>query len=113
MKKIFVFFILFFSILALGQDAIETPPEWLVQVLSVIGSAPVIGPALVKIVQWLGVIGTVLTILAGSALGILKSLEIVLNAAKTQELALKVASLKESKILYYLKYFSFMNAQKK
>lgn len=94
-------------------DPIMVPPDWLQSAILLIKNIPAVGPILVKIGQYAGVLATVLTSLSVAVIGILKSLQVVLNIAKAPELAAKIEAFEKGKILYWLKYLSMLNAEKK
>lgn len=113
--------ITFFSLAVFAQDAaspvldstaVETPPEWLVEILNTIQSLPIVGPYLVVILQWLGVVFTIVTTFT---LAIITSVRALMTVAKWQQLFTVVAALEnfqKGKIMYWLKYFSMFNAKK-
>lgn len=94
------------------KDESFVPPEWLQNALMSVKSLPVVGPYLVILFQWLGVLVSILTGLFSFLWLVLKSLEGILGAAKLYDLANKIAMLQNSRIMYYLKAFSMFNAQK-
>lgn len=120
MKKYSVF--IFTLIMLLGfsvfaQDAspvIEQPPQWLVNALEFLNKAPIVGPYMVKIAQWFGVVVTIVTALTAFVLTSLNALKGVLNLSGLVNAALAVEAFKSGKIMYWLKYVSALfNASKK
>lgn len=120
MKKYSVF--IFTLIMLLGfsvfaQDAspvIEQPPQWLVNALEFLNNAPIVGPYMVKIAQWFGVVVTIVTALTAFVLTSLNALKGVLNLSGLVNAALAVEAFKSGKIMYWLKYVSALfNASKK
>lgn len=95
------------------KDEAFVPPVWIQDALLTAKSLPVIGPILVKVFQWLGVLASIMTALFIFLWTVLASLEKVLGAAKMTALAEKLAALQNSKFMYYLKALSVFNAQKK
>lgn len=95
------------------KDEAFVPPEWLQNALLEAKSIPVVGPYIVTLMKWLGVIVSVLTALFAFLWSILRAGQMVFSAAKMVELAEKLAALENSKLMYYLKAFSMFNAQKK
>jgi len=88
------------------------PPQWLEKAMDVVSSLPFVGPYIVEIAKWLGVIASLLTILVTAVLGSLKVLSAALNLAKLADLALKVNKLANGPIMYWLSFFSMYNAKK-
>ena len=95
------------------KDEVLVPPNWVQDAIITAKSLPVIGPILVQVFQWLGIIASILTALFIFLWTVLASLEKVLGAAKMTALAEKLAALQNSKFMYYLKALSVFNAQKK
>lgn len=114
MKRILFLLIVLFPVLSFAQalDPIFIPPEWLQQILLNLDKIPVVGPHLVLVLKWLGVISAILTILTTAFLAIVKALSLVLNVAGLAVLASKVEALKE-KVFPYLAWLSSYNVQKK
>ena len=94
------------------KDEAFVPPTWLQDALLQAKSIPVVGPYIVKGMQWLGVIVSLLTGLFAFLWMALRSLQGLASAAKLQGLAEKLAALENSKAMYYLKAMSAFNAQK-
>lgn len=134
--KILIMFLICFGSFAIAQDAatipaeviaapvdpsfvssvspaIETPPQWLVEALKLVYGLPTIGPILAKVMQWAGVLAVILTSLVAFLLGIVAILKPVANWAGLKNFAILLDEFKNSKIMYYLKYLSMFNAQKK
>jgi hypothetical protein len=88
------------------------PPVWLEKALDIVSSMPVVGPVVVEVLKWLGVVSSVLTALVTALLGILLTLRKVLNLAKLADLALKIELFMNGPIMFWLKYFSIYNAKK-
>ena len=95
------------------KDESMVPPEWLQNAVISAKSLPVVGPVIVKSVQWLGVIVSILTALFAFLWVLLRSLQVVASSAKLAPLAEKLAQMENSKAMYYLKALSMFNAQKK
>ena len=94
------------------QDPVLVPPSWLQSAIIQLKSVPVVGPIVVKVLQWLAVISTILTALCAFLLASIRALIPVLNLAQLSAIADKVAAFQNGKVIYWLKYFSMMNAQK-
>ncbi len=94
------------------SQAVEEPPGWLVTALDTIYQVPYVGPIVAKVVQWGAVLGMILTSLALFLIGALKALSTVLTFAKFSEWAFKIEALQKGKFLYWIKFFSFLNAKR-
>lgn len=130
MKSLVVMFLCLFSFVLFAETApapvveavaavqvpavqeVQPPPEWVKDLIIGAQSIPVIGPIVVTILQWLGVIVAILTALCAFLLVVLRSLSTVLSMAQLAEWAAKIKAFESSKIVYWLKYFSAFNAQK-
>ncbi len=124
MKKttyyVLLLFITFFSLAAFAQSAeyldstaVQSPPEWLVGILDTIHSLPIVGPILTIVLQWLGVIVTVLTTMT---VAIITCVRAIMTVAKWKQLftvATACEAFLNGKTIYWLRYFSMFNAQKK
>lgn len=111
--------VMFFTIRAVAQsddaalNAVETPPDWLVDLLEKIYEFPVIGPFLVKAGQWFGVIVTILTTLTAFCVGAIKALQKVLVMANLVKAADWLAAFEKGRVMYWLKWGSALfNAKK-
>lgn len=96
----------------LNADAVQAPPEWLVNMLQSLHDLPIVGPFMAKAVQWLGVIVTIITSFVGFVWVSIRALSTVLNVAGLLAFADKLKAFEQGKIMYYLKYFSMFNAKK-
>jgi len=111
-----------YAALAYGQsptpipaEAVTVPPEvpdMLVKAMALVSSLPVVGPILVEIAKYLGLISSVLTIIVTAILGVIKALQAALPLLNLVNLASKVAAFENSKVMYYLKMLSMYNAKK-
>lgn len=103
------------EVLAVMPELVTPPvthaPEWLVKALEVVSSVPVVGPVVVEVAKWLGVLSSVLTILVTAILAVLRVLTVVLPAVRLAGLVSVVAAVENSKVLYWLKLFSMYNAK--
>jgi len=95
------------------KDEALVPPVWLQDAVVSAKSLPWIGPLLVKSLQWLGMIVSILTALFAFLWAVLRSLQVVASASSLVGFAEKLAMMENSKFMYYLKAFSAFNAQKK
>jgi hypothetical protein len=80
--------------------------------MSVALKVPFVGPVLLQVMQWLGLVASVLTILVTALLALIQSLGAVLRLAKFADLAAKVVAFQNHPIFYWLKFFSIYNAKK-
>lgn len=114
MKKILLISLLFVGVCyaqVAPVDPVFMPPSWLSKVMEYVLGVPVIGPIVIEIMKWLGVLASVMTSLAVCFTAVMKSLSKVLNAAKLLGLAAKVDAL-YIKYAPYLKFLSLYNVQK-
>lgn len=112
MLRLLVMILLSFSFCAFGQVAEPVVPSWVADLAAFVASLPNVGPIFVKIMAIAGTISAVLTVLVGAVYGLLKVPEIAARLAGKKETADKILAIAE-KVLYYLKYFSMLNARKK
>jgi hypothetical protein len=88
------------------------PPVWLESAIEKAESVPVVGPIVVTITKWLGVIAGILTVLVTALLAAIQILSRVLNVAKMTALAARVQAISKSPVIYWLSFFSMYNAKK-
>ena len=89
------------------------PPEWLSGAIDKASSVPVIGPYVITIAKYLGVLASIVTLLVTFLIGAIKVLMPVLNLVNLERAAAFLFRFQTSKIMYYLKFFSMYNAKKK
>jgi hypothetical protein len=115
MKKFILFLIVFlvsFNVMAQGGvDPVAVPPEWVANVLVWVKTLPYVGPVVVEILKWVGLVAGVMTALSVMAQALLAIPEIAARFAGAPGLAEKIKYWSD-KILYWLKYFSVFNAKK-
>jgi hypothetical protein len=75
-------------------------------------SVPFVGPALVEVLKWLGVIGALMTALVTFILSVTRTLFFAARWTRLGSLMLVVANFEKGKVMYWLKYFSLYNAKK-
>lgn len=90
----------------------QEPPVWLEKVLDIASSIPVIGPVVVLIAKWLGVLASAATILVTALLGLLKIAQSVAKMSKLASLAILIEKFANGPIMYWLAFFSIYNAKK-
>lgn len=117
---VFFLFVMLFAAMGMAQDvatldsnAVELPPEWLVNLLQMLHDMPLVGPYVAKAVQWLGVIVTIITSFTAAIWVSIRALSTVLSVAGLLAFADKLKAFENGKIMYWLKYFSAFNAPKK
>ena len=114
-QVLLIFAVLFFADVALAQVAIDPifiPPPWLQDVLLAVKGLPIVGPYVVEILKWVGVGTVLITSICAALIACLKVLGGALKLVKLDALAAKVEAFQNSKIIYYLKYISNLNAHK-
>lgn len=103
----------FFSAVALAADADPNQaPEWLAMVLSFLQTVPYVGPYLVTVLKWLGVLASVMTAVSTAAMIALKALEGAVVWAGWAKGEAAVEWLQKN-VLPKLQWFSVYNVQKK
>lgn len=95
------------------KDEILVPPTWVQDTLIMVKNLPVVGPIITKLLQWVGVAVTILTALVAFLLTSIRALSTVMTFAGLAIASKKVKDFETSKIMYWLKYFSMFNAEKK
>lgn len=98
------------SMVAVSAPA--APPAWAQDLMTDAGSLPVIGPVLNKALMYVGILGSILTMLAAFLLGSLTALEGVFSWSGLMSAATAVANFKNGKIMYWIQFFSMFNAKK-
>lgn len=106
--------------LAFAADGdVAQAPEWLGAILTFVAGVPYVGPVIVEVMKWLGVIASVMTALSLGVQGVLMALAGLasLSGKLTGLESLKSAAEKikewSDKILPWLRYVSVFNVQKK
>jgi len=95
------------------KDEILVPPTWVQDALIMVKSLPVVGPIVTQVLQWTGVVVTILTAFVAFLLTSIRALSTVMTLAGLAIASQKIESFRDSKIMYWLKYFSMFNAEKK
>lgn len=93
------------------KDDSVAPPAWMQDLFVTIKSLPGIGPIVVKVLNWLGVISSIMTALVAFLLVAIKALGGISNMTGLTNTAKALQEFQNSKIFYYLKYLSIFNAQ--
>lgn len=86
-------------------------PAWIGPTVMWLQSVPTVGPILVEVLKWLGVLSAVLTALSALMMALSKALVGVAGMAGFTGFAEKAQAFFD-KILKYTKYFSMFNVQK-
>lgn len=117
---IFFLFVMMFAAMGFAQEtaaidsnAVEMPPEWLVNLLQMLHDMPVVGPFVASAVQWIGVIVTIITSFTAFLWVSVKALSRVVSVAGLIAFADKLKAFENGRVMYWLKYFSAFNAPKK
>lgn len=91
----------------------SAPPAWVQSFLVVVESLPVIGPIASKAILYAGIFAVALTSLVAFLLGLLSSLSAAFGAIPAlAKFSAVLEEFKDSKFMYWLKFFSNFNAQK-
>lgn len=95
-----------------ASPEVISPPDWLVGILLFIQSIPAVGPLLVKVSMWAGVVASVMSALSVAVQGVLSGLSGIAGWAGLSDLSEKIKGISD-KILPWLQYLSMFNVQKK
>ena len=95
-----------------SEGAVTEPPVWLADLLVFIGSIPTVGPIVVEVFKWLGVIASVFTALSVALSVIVKIPELAARFAGLEKVADTLKKINDT-IQPYLKYLSIFNVPKK
>lgn len=98
------------SVVAVAEPA--APPAWAQQLMVTAQKLPVIGPIVSKALLYLGILASVLTMLAGFLIGALQAISGAFSYAGLTNAVAAIGAFQNGKFMYYLKYFSLFNAQK-
>ena len=82
------------------------PPQWIVDALTSLESFPVVGPIVSKVIQYVAIIGSFLTLLTGFLMGLIKIVGPMLATGTEAKIAADVAAVLNSKVILWLRYFS-------
>lgn len=89
-------------------EQIVEPPSWLKEVIGFAMSIPTVGPIVVEILKWIGVLSALLTALSSLLLAVSKAFE---AAGKVWTGAVKIKEYLD-KAIYYVGYLSVFNVYK-
>lgn len=106
---------LFLPLLAFADQPVPdvfVPPVWLSTIILFVQGLPVVGPIIIEVCKWLGVLTTVATLLSAMIQTMLTIPQILAVWAGAQGLADKIKKISDL-ILPWLKYLSMFNVQKK
>lgn len=98
----------------IAQDVVDvaTTPSWIIDLTMFLNQLPGVGPYLTLAFDWVGALAVITTAVAGAAVLSLHALGKVLKSRGLDEKADKLEKL-ANPVLYWLKYASLLNAQKK
>jgi hypothetical protein len=95
-----------------GAPAQVQIPEWVSSLLTKVEAMPVVGPLVSKVMVYLPIVYAVLTALALFLIGVAKALAPIVASPDLPTAVTWVTAFQNGKFMYWLKYFSFLNAQK-
>lgn len=87
------------------KDDSVAPPAWMQDLFVTIKSLPVIGPIVVKVLNWLCVVASIMTALVAFLLAMCKALDFT-GIAAIMGFEQKLEDFENSKFLYYAKYLA-------
>ncbi len=90
----------------------SAPPQWAQELMVSAQKLPVVGPVVSKALLLLGIVGSIITMLAGFLMGSISVLKGAFNWAGLAGASAAIVSFQNSKFVYWLKFFSMFNAQK-
>lgn len=88
-----------------------TPPDWLGTVVQFLAAVPYVGPVIVEVLKWVGLISAVATALSVLAQTLLALPEVAARWAGAHAIADKIKSVSDV-VLPWLKWLSVFNVQK-
>lgn len=97
------------SVVPVAEPA--APPTWAQDLMVDAESLPIVGPIISKILLYLGIFCSILTVLACAVLSVLNILMKSLQLSGLANAAAAVLNFKNGKIMYWLKFFSMFNAK--
>lgn len=105
---------LFVTVFVFAADGVpaDAPPAWLEGVINFVRALPYVGPVVVEILKWMGVISAVMTAISVCTITVLKIPQVIAKWAGASKLADQIQAISD-KVLPYLKYLSMFNVQKK
>lgn len=88
------------------------PPEWVQKLIVTSQGLPVVGPIVTKVILYGGMLASILTLVAGTLMALLKILSGISSLSGLIAFANKVEAFQNGKVMYWLKYLSMFNAKK-
>lgn len=88
------------------------PPVWLQTLVTTAESLPLIGPIVVTVLKYLGIIVSIMTAFCAFLMLALQTIGSIASIASLTTLAAKIQAFQSGQIMYWLKYVSAFNAQK-
>lgn len=88
------------------------PPQWAIDLILTIQKLPIIGPIVTKAMVYAGIIASILTALVGCLLTVFTMLSSIASFSGLAKIADAIKAFRDGKIMYWLTYFSIINAQK-
>lgn len=98
-----------------AQDAVVTPPpgmDWVAYLIDFLSGLPWVGPFLVMVLKYVGIVAAVFTSASVFATTLLRIPEVIARWAGAEMLASKIADFHD-KIVPWLDYLSVFNSKKK
>lgn len=98
------------GVVAVAEPA--APPSWAQDLMVSAQKLPIVGPIVSKALLYVGILGSILTMLCGFLMAALSALSGTLQYAGLASAVQKIADFQNGKFMYYLKFFSLFNAKK-
>lgn len=99
------------GIVAVAEPA--APPAWAQDVMVAAQKLPVVGPIISKALLLLGIVAAILTALAGFLISALQALKAMFTWGGLTNAANAIVAFQSGRFMYWLKFFSMFNAQKR
>lgn len=90
---------------------LTTPPSWLADTMEMVAKMPIIGPIVIEILKWLGVIGAIGTAFVTFLLASVRALYYAGKIGKLAGLMAWAIAFEQGKVMNWFKFFSLYNAK--
>lgn len=111
LKNIIALLVVVFGVSAFAQDVVEVP-SWVAGVMIFIQQIPYVGPIVLEVVKWLGLVAGILTAISAFLIALQKVFSAMEKVAFIGAAFAKAVEFIE-KILPYVKYLSMFNVAPK
>lgn len=98
------------ALVAVSEPA--APPQWAQDLVTFVESLPMVGPIVAKVLVYLGILVSIMTVIVTMLTGILGTLSGISNYAGFTAIVAALTAFQNGPIMYWLKFFSAFNAKK-